>query len=115
MSGVVNGSRTAEEMGGGGGGEESPDSPTFAGVEDAGTLPVVCWSGQASTNPPTIGLAHQLTQQLLQREGGQEVGEGDDAGEGVEGQTEGNMLVAIRRGVKLKRTLTNDRSAPRIA
>ncbi|KAF7654367.1 hypothetical protein LDENG_00070400 [Lucifuga dentata] len=116
MSGVINGSRTAEEMGGGGGGgEESPDSPTFAGGEDAGMLPVACWSGQASTNPPTVSLPHQLIQQPLQSEGGQEEGEGDDVGEGVEGQTEGNMLVAIRRGVKLKRTLTNDRSAPRIA
>uniref|UniRef100_A0A672FM82 MTSS I-BAR domain containing 1 n=1 Tax=Salarias fasciatus TaxID=181472 RepID=A0A672FM82_SALFA len=35
----------------------------------------------------------------------------EEAGE----QGEGNMLVAIRKGVKLKRTLTNDRSAPRIA
>lgn len=115
MSGLVNGSRTAEEMGGGRGGEESPDSPTFAGGEDSSTLPVACWSGQASTNPPTVGLPHQLTQQPLQSEGEQEEGGGDDIGEGVEGQTEGNMLVAIRRGVKLKRTLTNDRSAPRIA
>ncbi|XP_071324758.1 protein MTSS 1-like isoform X3 [Trachinotus anak] len=111
MSGAVNGNRSAEEMGGGGeGGEESPDSPTFAGVEDAGTLPVMSWSGQASTNPPTVPLPNQLTQQYLHSETGLEGG-GDEAGEGGEG----NMLVAIRKGVKLKRTLTNDRSAPRIA
>uniref|UniRef100_A0A3B4US87 MTSS I-BAR domain containing 1 n=1 Tax=Seriola dumerili TaxID=41447 RepID=A0A3B4US87_SERDU len=111
MSGAVNGSRSAEEMGGGGeGGEESPDSPTFAGVEDAGTLPVMSWSGQATTNPPTIPLPNQLTQQHLQSETGLEGG-GEQAGEGGDG----NMLVAIRKGVKLKRTLTNDRSAPRIA
>ncbi|XP_023265062.1 metastasis suppressor protein 1-like isoform X6 [Seriola lalandi dorsalis] len=111
MSGAVNGSRSAEEMGGGGeGGEESPDSPTFAGVEDAGTLPVMSWSGQATTNPPTIPLPNQLTQQHLQSETGLEGG-GEEAGEGGDG----NMLVAIRKGVKLKRTLTNDRSAPRIA
>ncbi len=110
MSGAVNGSRNAEEMGGGGGGgggEESPDSPTFAGGGDAGTLPVMSWSGQATTNPPTVPLPNQ---QHLQSEIGQELG-GEEAGEGLEG----NMLVAIRKGVKLKRTLTNDRSAPRIA
>lgn len=109
MSGAVNGSRSAEEMGGGGGGggaEESPDSPTFAGGVDAGTLAMSSWSGQATTNPPTVPLPNQ---QHLQSEIGLEGGE--EAGEGVEG----NMLVAIRKGVKLKRTLTNDRSAPRIA
>lgn len=107
MSGAVNGSRSSEEMGGVGvGGEESPDSPTFAGGADAGALPVMSWSGQATTNPPTVPLPNQLTQQHLQSEMGEdEVGEGGD----------GNMLVAIRKGVKLKRTLTNDRSAPRIA
>ncbi|XP_008298021.1 metastasis suppressor protein 1-like, partial [Stegastes partitus] len=99
MSGAVNGSRSSEEMGGG----ESPDSPTFAGGEDGGSLPVVSWSGQATTNPPTV--ANQPPQQHLQSDIGEEVGE----------QEEGNMLVAIRKGVKLKRTLTNDRSAPRIA
>uniref|UniRef100_A0A8D3BR62 Metastasis suppressor protein 1-like n=1 Tax=Scophthalmus maximus TaxID=52904 RepID=A0A8D3BR62_SCOMX len=92
MSGAVNGSRNADEMGGG----ESPDSPTFAGGVCADTLPVMSWSGQATTNPPTAALINQLTQQHLHR-------------------GEGNMLVAIRKGVKLKRTLTNDRSAPRIA
>ncbi|XP_041797609.1 protein MTSS 1-like isoform X6 [Chelmon rostratus] len=106
MSGAINGSRSAEEMGGGAG-EESPDSPTFAGGGDAGTLPMVSWSGQATTNPPTVPLPNQ---QHLQSEIGQEGG-GDETGEGGEG----NMLVAIRKGVKLKRTLTNDRSAPRIA
>ncbi|XP_044064490.1 protein MTSS 1-like isoform X8 [Siniperca chuatsi] len=109
MSGAVNGSRSTEEMAGrgGGGGEESPDSPTFAGGGDADTLPVVSWSGQATTNPPTVPLPNQ---QHLQSELGQEGG-GEEAGEGGEG----NMLVAIRKGVRLKRTLTNDRSAPRIA
>ncbi|KAM4580636.1 protein MTSS 1-like isoform 2-T3 [Odontesthes bonariensis] len=100
VPGAVNGSRSAEEMGRGG---ESPDSPTFAGAEDAGTLPVVSWSGQASTNPPTVPLPNQL---IPQHQGGIE-----EPGE----QEEGNMLMAIRKGVKLKRTLTNDRSAPRIA
>uniref|UniRef100_A0A673CYG1 Protein MTSS 1-like n=1 Tax=Sphaeramia orbicularis TaxID=375764 RepID=A0A673CYG1_9TELE len=95
MSGTINGSRSAEEVeGGGGGGETSP-------------LPVVSWSGQATTNPPIVTQANQLSQQ---QEGGAE-----EVGEGLEGESEGNMLVAIRKGVKLKRTLTNDRSAPRIA
>ncbi|XP_028281501.1 metastasis suppressor protein 1-like isoform X2 [Parambassis ranga] len=108
MSGAVNGNRSGEEMGGG----ESPDSPTYTGGEDAGTLPGVSWSGQATTNPPTVPLPNQLTQQLLQSEIGQEGGgRGEEQGE----QDEQNMLVAIRKGVKLKRTLTNDRSAPRIA
>ncbi|XP_034554259.1 protein MTSS 1-like isoform X4 [Notolabrus celidotus] len=103
MPGAVNGSRSSEETGRGGGrgGDESPDSPTFAGGGDAGTLPVMSWSGQATTNPPTV---LQSNQQHLQGEMELDGGEGSD----------GNMLVAIRKGVKLKRTLTNDRSAPRI-
>ncbi|XP_030013461.1 protein MTSS 1-like isoform X8 [Sphaeramia orbicularis] len=107
MSGTINGSRSAEEVEGGGGGGESPDSPTYSGVEEASPLPVVSWSGQATTNPPIVTQANQLSQQ---QEGGAE-----EVGEGLEGESEGNMLVAIRKGVKLKRTLTNDRSAPRIA
>ncbi|KAM9310107.1 protein MTSS 1-like [Pholidichthys leucotaenia] len=103
MSGAVNGSITVEEIGGG---HESPDSPTFTGGEDPGTLPVASWSGQATTNPPTV--LNQLTQQCLQYDIGQGEEESGEPGEG-------NMLVAIRKGVKLKRTLTNDRSAPRIA
>ncbi|XP_041843161.1 protein MTSS 1-like isoform X7 [Melanotaenia boesemani] len=96
VTGAVNGSKNTEDMGG----EENPDSPTSAGPEDAGVLPVVSWSGQASTNPPNVPLPNQLLQ-----------GGGEEARE----QEDGNMLVAIRKGVKLKRTLTNDRSAPRIA
>ncbi|XP_014898252.1 metastasis suppressor protein 1-like isoform X7 [Poecilia latipinna] len=100
MSGAVNGSRSPEEIGGG---EESSHSSTFVRPDEAGTLPLTSWSGQASTNPPTVPLPNQLVQPY------QRVGEEADE------QDEGNMLVAIRKGVKLKRTLTNDRSAPRIA
>ncbi|XP_061531195.1 protein MTSS 1-like isoform X6 [Phycodurus eques] len=96
MSGVVNGSKGIEEIGG------SPDSPTFPQGDNAGALPVASWSGQASTNPPTVPLPNQLAQQHSHSEPGGE-------------EADGNMLVAIRNGVKLKRTLTNDRSAPRIA
>ncbi|XP_031731205.1 protein MTSS 1-like isoform X5 [Anarrhichthys ocellatus] len=108
MTGAVNGSKIVEAVGRGGGGrgEENPDSVTFAGREDAGTLPVMSWSGQATTNPPNVPLHNQ---QRLYSEIGQQGG-GEEAGE----ELEGNMLVAIRKGVKLKRTLTNDRSAPRI-
>ncbi|XP_060937566.1 protein MTSS 1-like isoform X2 [Limanda limanda] len=103
MSAAVNGNMNAEERRGGG---EIPYSPTFPGGEDVDTLPVMSWSGQATTNPPTVPLPNQLTQQHLQSEtGGEEPREGG----------QGNMLVAIREGVKLKRTLTNDRSSPRIA
>lgn len=98
LPGAVNASKRADEGG------PSPDSPTFAGGEDAGVLPVVSWSGQATTNPPTIPLANQLTPQPGEM-GGYKAGDGED----------GNILLAIHKGVKLKRTLTNDRSAPRIA
>ncbi|XP_063342385.1 protein MTSS 1-like isoform X7 [Pelmatolapia mariae] len=104
MPGAVNGNR-GEEMGGR---EESPSSPTFGGGEDPGTLPMASWSGQATTNPPN--LPNYVSQQHLQSEMRQEGG-GEDSGE----QEEGDMLMAIRKGVKLKRTFTNDRSAPRIA
>lgn len=105
MSGAVNGSRVVEQMGGGG---ECPESPTFVRAGGADTLPAMTWSGQATTNPPNLPLSNQ---QHFQSEAGQEGGGGEIAGEGAEG----NMLLAIRKGVKLKRTLTNDRSAPRIA
>lgn len=100
MSGAINGSRAAEQVGGERG--ENPGSPTFGRGRDADTLPMMSWSGQATTNPPGLPLSNQ---QHFQSDAGQEVGEG----------SEGDMLVAIRKGVKLKRTLTNDRSAPRIA
>uniref|UniRef100_A0A8C6NQL4 MTSS I-BAR domain containing 1 n=1 Tax=Nothobranchius furzeri TaxID=105023 RepID=A0A8C6NQL4_NOTFU len=89
--GALNGSRSAEEMEGG------EEELLFAGQENVGVLPVISWSGQASTNPPALPPSSQG--------GREEIGE-------QEGE---NMLVAIRKGVKLKRTLTNDRSAPRIA
>ncbi|XP_029307257.1 protein MTSS 1-like isoform X5 [Cottoperca gobio] len=103
MSAAVNGSRAAEERGRG----REEESPTYAGGDSAGTLPVMSWSGQATTNPPTVPLPNL---QQLHSEMGLEGG-GEEAGE----ELEGNMLLAIRKGVKLKRTLTNDRSAPRIA
>ncbi|TNN79973.1 Metastasis suppressor protein 1 [Liparis tanakae] len=107
VCGAVNGSRSVEEVGGGRrGGGESSDPPTYGGREDPGTLPVMSWSGQATTNPPPVA---PPTQQHLHTDMRQE-GAGEEAGD----ESEGNMLLAIRKGVKLKRTLTNDRSGPRV-
>ena len=94
-------------------GERGEDSPLSPGRGREG-LPVACWSGQASTNPPSyVSLG---CPPLGQRpgEGAQEEWDGEELME--EGAEEGgSMLAAIRKGVKLKRTPTNDRSAPRIA
>ena len=81
----------------------SPESPASVEGEQLGILPVSSWSGQASTNPPvSIAQAGKGTEGLL---------DGMDPSD-PQGDT---MLLAIRRGVKLKRAPTNDRSAPRIA
>lgn len=81
----------------------SPESPASGEGEQLGILPVSSWSGQASTNPPVMvgqtGKAHEM---ML------------DGIDSSDPQSD-TMLLAIRRGVKLKKTLTNDRSAPRIA
>ncbi|XP_041758443.1 protein MTSS 1 isoform X2 [Coregonus clupeaformis] len=85
---------------------QSPESPAQGEEGELGVLPLASWSGQATTNPPLA--PHQP--------GFQCHGEGGslEDGEVMDGQG-GNMLLAIQRGVKLKRTNTNDRSAPRIA
>ncbi|KAJ8353838.1 hypothetical protein SKAU_G00214050 [Synaphobranchus kaupii] len=95
-------------------GAVSPDSPT-AGEdgEQVGVLPVASWSGQASTNPPV--LPHHLHGATDWNTGDPEVTEGPVVEPDSLDAQGGNMLLAIRRGVKLKRTMTNDRSAPRIA
>lgn len=106
--GAVNGSRSGEQTEGRGGGGGSPESPTYVGGGEADLLPMASWSGQASTNPPAAPQQHYLGEAAAGRDGAGEQGLAEDA-------AEGNMLLAIRKGVKLKRTLTNDRSAPRIA
>ncbi|KAG7470115.1 hypothetical protein MATL_G00136250 [Megalops atlanticus] len=97
-------------------GTEEPASPESPSVEEEGEptalLPAASWSGQASTNPPL----------LPPHLGGTDcdVGPPEDPEAPME-ETDSldvqgdNMLLAIRRGVKLKKTMTNDRSAPRIA
>lgn len=90
-----------------GGAEEedppSPESPASGEGEQLGILPVSSWSGQASTNPPVlVGQTGKASEAML------------DGIDSSDPQSD-TMLLAIRRGVKLKKTLTNDRSAPRIA
>ncbi|XP_037392676.1 protein MTSS 1-like isoform X11 [Pygocentrus nattereri] len=87
----------------------SPGSPTLGeDGEQEGILPVASWSGQASTNPP-LPPGQQLTAAGMERQ------EGALEDLDLEDQQGDTMLLAIRRGVKLKKTMTNDRSAPRIA
>ncbi|KAM8966416.1 protein MTSS 1 isoform 2-T2 [Pelodytes ibericus] len=114
-------------------GERSPDSPSASeGAVLAGDMPSSLWSGQASVNPPVSGLQGMVAEEQRQGRPGNEDGEDDQdsspalgstaqadpevaqqaVGEVVQGD---DMLNAIRRGVKLKKTTTNDRSAPRFS
>ncbi|NXC95386.1 MTSS1 protein, partial [Certhia familiaris] len=111
--------------------EQSLESPAAADGGQAVTG-VPSWSGQASVNPPAsgqkLGAAEEQRQAVPESEG--EEGERDGVGSlAPTGQAElepgelspgdvpqgEDMLNAIRRGVKLKKTTTNDRSAPRIS
>ncbi|NXJ21903.1 MTSS1 protein, partial [Dicrurus megarhynchus] len=111
--------------------EQNPESPA-AGDGGQGVTSVPSWSGQASVNPPApgqkLGAAEEQRQAVPESEG--EEGERDGVGSlAPAGQAElepgelspgdvpqgEDMLNAIRRGVKLKKTTTNDRSAPRIS
>ncbi|XP_065483586.1 protein MTSS 1 isoform X4 [Caloenas nicobarica] len=113
--------------------EQSPESPAAGdGAQGVPSMPSSSWSGQASVNPPAssqkLSGAEEQRQAVLESEG--EEGERDGVGAlaplgqpeldpaelspGDVSQGE-DMLNAIRRGVKLKKTTTNDRSAPRIS
>ncbi|MFT7816151.1 metastasis suppressor protein 1 isoform X3 [Arapaima gigas] len=102
----------------GGGAEESdeplsPESPGSGGEGDqVGVLPSSSWSGQASTNPP--GPPAQPPTSEGEGGGLEDTEALLEEADSVDAQGD-NMLLAIRRGVKLKKTTTNDRSAPRIA
>ncbi|XP_054125959.1 protein MTSS 1 isoform X10 [Melozone crissalis] len=112
--------------------EQGPESPA-AGEGGQTVAGVPSWSGQAAANPPAAsgqraGAAEEQRQAVPEAEG--EEGERDGLGSlapagpaelepgelspGDAPQGE-DMLNAIRRGVKLKKTTTNDRSAPRIS
>ncbi|XP_043832301.1 protein MTSS 1 isoform X2 [Dromiciops gliroides] len=116
-------------------GEHSPESPSVGDTTQGGTsMPSSMWSGQASINPPLPGPKPSVPEEQRQSapETEDEETEGDHSsatsspgqtpecsnpgdlspGDTLQGE---DMLNAIRRGVKLKKTLTNDRSAPRLS
>ncbi|XP_014725652.1 PREDICTED: metastasis suppressor protein 1 isoform X3 [Sturnus vulgaris] len=111
--------------------EQSLESPA-AGDGGQAVTSLPSWSGQASVNPPAsgqkLGAAEEQRQAVPEGEGdeserdgvgslaaaGQAEPEPGELSPGDVPQGE-DMLNAIRRGVKLKKTTTNDRSAPRIS
>ncbi|XP_050796785.1 protein MTSS 1 isoform X4 [Gopherus flavomarginatus] len=109
--------------------EQSPESESAGdGGQGVTSMPSSLWSGQASVNPPPpsqkLNTPDEQRQAVPESEG--EESERDSSsslappkcdpgdlspGDAPQGE---DMLNAIRRGVKLKKTTTNDRSAPRI-
>ncbi|XP_064010326.1 protein MTSS 1 isoform X3 [Pogoniulus pusillus] len=113
--------------------EQNPESPAAGdGGQGVASMPSSSWSGQASVNPPPsnqkLGAADEQRQAVPESEGEESDRDGVSAltptgqpeldpgelspGDAPQGE---DMLNAIRRGVKLKKTTTNDRSAPRIS
>ncbi|XP_062426598.1 protein MTSS 1 isoform X5 [Rhea pennata] len=113
--------------------EQSPESPVAGeGGQGVASMPSSSWSGQASVNPPPssqkLSAAEEQRQAIAESEGEESERDGVGAltpaghpelepgelspGDIPQGE---DMLNAIRRGVKLKKTTTNDRSAPRIS
>ncbi|KAM5281738.1 protein MTSS 1 isoform 12-T12 [Ctenodactylus gundi] len=115
-------------------GEHSPESLSVGeGPQGVTSMPSSLWSGQASINPPLPGPKPSIPEEHRQAipESEAEDQERDPPSATVSpGQTPESdpaalsprespqgedMLNAIRRGVKLKKTTTNDRSAPRLS
>ncbi|CAI5779019.1 protein MTSS 1 isoform X6 [Podarcis lilfordi] len=115
------------------GAEESPEqSPEAGGGNSVGVGAALPWSGQAPANPPAVSQKPSAGEEQRQAAGEREGEPGErespnmtappcqpvpqlgdqNPGEAPQGE---DMLNAIRRGVKLKKTTTNDRSAPRIS
>lgn len=115
-------------------GEHSPESPPVGeGPQGVSSIPSSLWSGQAPTNPPLPGPKPSITEEHRQAIPESEaedqerdppsatispglIPESDPADLSPRESPQGeDMLNAIRRGVKLKKTTTNDRSAPRFS